>query len=145
MEVLPQRFRKYGLTIHPDKTRLIPFSQPSPRATGNGAGREPQPGTFTLLGFTHYWGRSMKGNWVVKRKTASNRLSRALRSIAQWCRLHRHRPLGEQQQTLGQKLCGHFAYYGITGNSTALSLFRTAVVRCPSTSEDSWLRRMKLV
>ena len=130
LKVLPQRLSKYGLTIHPDKTQLIPFAQPSPRATGKGAGREPQPGTFTLLGFTHYWGRSLKGHWVVKRKTASSRLSRALRSIAHWCRLNRHRPLGEQQHTLGQKLRGHYAYYGITGNSNALSMFRTAVVRC---------------
>jgi RNA-directed DNA polymerase len=130
MEVLPQRFGKYGLTIHPDKTKLVPFSQPSPGATGKGQGAAPRPGTFPLLGFTHYWGRSLKGNWVVKRKTASSRLSRALRSIAQWCRLNRHQPLGDQQQTLGQKLRGHFAYYGITGNSTALSMFRTAVVRC---------------
>jgi len=67
---------------------------------------------------------------VVKRQTASSRLNRALRSIANWCRLNRHQPLGEQQHTLGQKLRGHVAYYGITGNSTALSLFRTAVVRC---------------
>ena len=67
---------------------------------------------------------------MVKRKTASSRLSRALRSIAQWCRFNRHRPLGEQQHTLSQKLRGHFAYYGITGNSNALSMFRTAVVRC---------------
>ena len=66
--------------------------------------------------FIHYWGRSRQGNWVVKRKTASSRLSRAVRSIAHWCRLHRHQPLGEQQHTLGQKLRGHYAYYGITGN-----------------------------
>jgi hypothetical protein len=130
MQVLPQRFSKYGLTIHPDKTQLIPFVPPSPRAAERGSGGGPRPGTFTLLGFTHYWGRSWRGNWVVKRKTASRRLSRAVRSIAQWCRDHRHLPLGEQQQTLSQKLHGHFAYYGITGNSTALSAFRTAVVRC---------------
>jgi RNA-directed DNA polymerase len=129
-EVLPRRFGKYGLTIHPDKTRLVPFRQPSARTAGKGEGSGPPPGTFDLLGFTHYWGRSLKGNWVVKRKTASGRLSRALRSIAQWCRRNRHRPISEQQQTLGQKLRGHFAYYGITGNSNALSLFRTAVVRC---------------
>src|SRR5439155_1555543 len=114
LKVLPQRFSKYGLTIHPDKTKLIPFAQPSPRAAGKGEGVGPQPGTFTLLGFTHYWGRSLKGNWVVKRKTASSRLSRAVRSIALWCRFNRHQPLGEQQHTLGQKLRGHFAYYGIT-------------------------------
>jgi group II intron reverse transcriptase/maturase len=103
LAVLPQRFSKYGLTIHPDKTRLIPFQQPSPAARGKGTGTGLAPGTFTLLGFTHYWGRSLRGNWVVKRTTASSRLSRALRSIALWCRWNRHRPLGEQQHPLGQK------------------------------------------
>src|SRR5262249_52716766 len=106
MQVLPQRFSKYGLTLHPDKTKLLPFSPPSRQATGKGGGAGPRAGTFTLLGFTHYWGRSVKGNWGVKRKTAASRLSRALRSIAQWCRANRHQPLGEQQQTLGQKLRG---------------------------------------
>jgi RNA-directed DNA polymerase len=129
-EVLPRRFSKYGLTIHPDKTQLIPFTPSSREATDKGQGGGPRPGTFTLLGFTHYWGRSLKGNWVVKRKTASSRLSRAVRSIAQWCRHHRHQPLNEQQHTLSQKLRGHYAYYGITGNGPALSWFRLAVVRC---------------
>src|SRR5262249_40589365 len=115
LAVLPQRFGKYGLALHPDKTQLIPFQQPS--ASGEGTGRGAPPGTFTLLGFTHYWGRSLRGNWVVKRQTATSRLSRALRSIAQWCRLHRHCPISEQQQTLSRKLRGHFAYYGITGNA----------------------------
>jgi RNA-directed DNA polymerase len=137
LAVLPQRFNKYGLTIHPDKTQLIPFQQPSKAAGGKGTGSGSPPGTFTLLGFTHYWGRSLRGNWVVKRKTASSRLSRALRSIAHWCRLHRHQPISEQQQTLGQKLRGHFAYYGITGNSNALSWFRLGVVRC----WRKWLNR----
>jgi group II intron reverse transcriptase/maturase len=137
MAVLPQRFSKYGLTIHPDKTLLIPFEQPPAAAREKGRGPGTPPGTFTLLGFTHYWGRSWRGNWVVKRKTASSRLSRALRSIAQWCRWNRHRPVGEQQHTLGQKLRGHFAYYGITGNSSALSWFRYGVVRC----WRKWLNR----
>jgi group II intron reverse transcriptase/maturase len=130
LAVLPQRFGKYGLTIHPDKTRLVPFREPPSAARGKGTGSATPPGTFTLLGFTHYWGRSVRGNWVVKRRTAPSRLSRALRSIAQWCRLNRHRPLGEQQLTLGQKLRGHFGYYGITGNAAALSRFRLGVVRC---------------
>ena len=129
LAVLPERFGKYGLAIHPDKTQLIPFQQPSPAGCEEPRRGAP-PGTFTLLGFTHYWGRSVRGHWVVKRKTASRRLSRALRSIAQWCRINRHQPLGAQQQTLSQKLRGHFAYYGITGNASALSAFRTAVVRC---------------
>jgi hypothetical protein len=82
-----------------------------------------------LLGFTHYWARSCKGNWVIKRKTASKRLSRALRAINQWCRDHRHLPLAEQQKTLSQKIRGHCAYYGITGNSSSLSRFRMWTVR----------------
>ena len=135
LEVLPKRFGKYGLTIHPDKTRLVPFRRPPRRSSG--ADETGGPGTFDLLGFTHYWGRSLKGNWVVKRKTARSRLTRAIRSIAQWCRRHRHRPIGEQHQTLCQKLRGHFAYYGLTGNSYALTQFRTAVVR----SWRKWLNR----
>ena len=137
LAVLPQRLCKYGLTIHPDKTRLIPFEQPPAAAREKGEGPGTPPGTFTLLGFTHYWGRSWRGTWVVKRKTASSRLSRALRSIAQWCRWNRHEPVGEQQHTLSQKLRGHFAYYGITGNCQALSWFRYGVVRC----WRKWLNR----
>ena len=67
---------------------------------------------------------------MVKRKTASSRLSRAIRNIAVWCRTNMHRPIVWQWTTLSQKLRGHFAYYGITGNATALSRLRTAVVRC---------------
>jgi len=128
MAVLPKRFGKYGLTIHPDKTRLMPFRRPPHRRPPSGTGYEPQPGTFDLLGFTHYWGRSRNGNWVVKRKTARSRLTRALQAIAQWCRFNRHRPVAEQHQTLSQKLRGHFAYYGITGNAVSLSRFRHEVV-----------------
>lgn len=80
------------------------------------------------MGFTHYWGRSPQGRWVVKRKTASSRLSRALQSIALWCRANRHRPVKEQQHMLSLKLRGHFAYYGITGNFRSLAWFRFEVV-----------------
>jgi RNA-directed DNA polymerase len=137
LQVLPQRFSKYGLTIHPDKTRLVPFQEPPRAGNGKGTGPGAAPETFTLLGFTHYWGRSWRGNWVVKRKTASSRVSRAVRSIAQWCRRFRHQPLDEQHQTLSQKLRGHFAYYGITGNSKSLSWFRYEVGRC----WRKWLNR----
>lgn len=127
LEVLPKRFGKYGLTIHPDKTRLVPFRSPTSSASG-GSGKGPSAGTFDLLGFTHFWGRSLKGNWVVKRRTAAGRLQRAIRRIADWCRLNRHRPIPEQHQTLWQKLLGHFAYFGITGNGEALRRFRDAVL-----------------
>jgi RNA-directed DNA polymerase len=136
MEVLPKRFGKYGLTIHPDKTRLVAFQQPGRRRSMPTSPTD-DPGSFDLLGFTHYWARSRKGQWVVKRRTAKGRLGRAVRSIADWCRDNRHRPVGEQHRTLCQKLRGHYAYYGITGNSSALSAFRTAVVR----TWRKWLSR----
>jgi RNA-directed DNA polymerase len=136
LEVLPKRFGKYGLAIHPDKTRLVPFRTPAATA-GADDSKGTSPGTFDLLGFTHYWGRSRNGNWVVKRRTASGRLRRAIRRIADWCRFNRHRPIPEQHQTLWQKLRGHFAYYGITGNGGALHRFRDAVVRLWRT----WLSR----
>ena len=123
MEVIPKRFGKYGLTIHPTKSRLIPFRPSSPWANDDRGEPDEPTGTFDLLGFTHYWARSRKGYWVVKLKTAADRFSRALRSIDSWCRTHRHLPIQEQQQKLNAKLRGHYAYYGITGNSGALTRF----------------------
>ncbi|MBI3466236.1 MAG: hypothetical protein HY000_24745, partial [Planctomycetes bacterium] len=137
LDVLPKRFGKYGLTIHPEKTRLVPFRRPSGRPVRTDSAVGTQPGTFDLLGFTHYWGLSRNGNWVVKRQTAASRLRRAIRTIAQWCRIHRHEPIGEQHQTLSRKLRGHFAYYGITCNAAALHAYRDAVVR----SWRKWLSR----
>jgi RNA-directed DNA polymerase len=134
-EVIPQRFAKYGLAIHPDKTRLIRFGRPQQKAPPPAE----QPGTFTFLGFTHYWGLSLKGNWVIKRQTASSRFTRAVQTISLWCQRNRHRPLSEQHATLCQKLRGHFGYYGITGNSSQLSSFRT-VVTCVW---YKWLSRRK--
>ena len=124
MDVLPKRFERYGLKLHPTKTRLVRFQKPNDRDESSG-----KPGSFDLLGFTHYWGRSLRGSWVVKRKTSDSRLSRALRTINQWCGKNRHEPLAEQQQALSRKLRGHCAYYGITGNSNSLSAFRLWVVR----------------
>jgi hypothetical protein len=127
LDVLPKRFGTYGLTIHPDKTRLVPFQRPPSRTARPDSKSGSRPGSFDLLGFTHFWGRSRYGNWVVKRKTAPSRFRRALRTVAEWCRLNRHQPIPEQHQTLCQKLHGHCLYYGITGNSLALSRFRRAV------------------
>ncbi len=128
LAVLPKRFAKYGLTIHPDKTRLVPFERPDHGPKQADTNRREPPGTFDLLGFTHFWSRSRSGNWVVKRKTSESRFSRALKSISQWCRSNRHHPMAAQHQALCQKLRGHFAYYGITGNSVALSRFRWFVI-----------------
>lgn len=138
MAVLPKRFGKYGLTIHPDKTQLVPFRKPGSSGRDNDSD-DPGPGTFDLLGFTHYWGRSRKGRWVVRRKTAQSRLTRATRAVADWCRTHRHLPIAEQHRALSQKLQGHFGYYGITGNARALSAFKMSVAR----TWRKWLARRK--
>jgi group II intron reverse transcriptase/maturase len=127
LEVLPKRFGRYGLTVHPEKTRLICFGKPQKR--GEGTSEPPRWEKFNFLGFTHYWGRSRKGAWAVRRKTESSRFSRALGSITEWCRRNRHRPLGEQQRVLSWKLTGHYAYYGITGNAKCLRSFYGEVQR----------------
>jgi group II intron reverse transcriptase/maturase len=127
MNVLPKRFGKYGLTLHPDKTRLVKFTRP--RRAGNGDDNGDGPGSFELLGFNHHWGRSRKGNWVVRQTTMRSRLTRALKVVREWCRIHRHLPIAEQHQALGQKMRGHYGYYGITGNSAALARFAYEVRR----------------
>jgi group II intron reverse transcriptase/maturase len=132
LRVLPERFGKYGLTLHPNKTRLVSFQRPN-RSSDD----DDDPGTFDLLGFTHHWGLSRKGFWVVKKRTAEDRLTRALKRVRQWCRVHRHEPITEQWKTLCRKLRGHYAYYGITPNSDGIRRFRWGVVR----AWREWLSR----
>ena len=118
MEVLPKRFNRFGLTIHPTKTKLIEFGRPN-REQIAGKGK----GTFDFLGFTHYWARSRQGNWVLKRKTKAEKLRMAMKAIWQWCRQNRHMPITEQWKKLRQKLLGHYQYFGITGNCKLLDVY----------------------
>ena len=111
MEVLPKRFGRFGLTIHPEKTVLTRFSRP--KGGGNSTkGR----GTFDFLGFTHYWGKSRRGKWVIKRKTKKKSLRRFLKALWVWLRRNRHLALKEQHKMLSIKLRGHYQYYGVIGN-----------------------------
>jgi group II intron reverse transcriptase/maturase len=126
LEVLPKRFEKFGLTIHPEKTRLVQYKRPRHGVRDDD---DDGPGTFDFLGFTHYWAKSRQGNWVVLRKTASQRLSRALQRINVWCRDHRHLPVETQHEKMSQKLRGHFGYYGITGNSEGINRFAYIATR----------------
>ena len=128
LTVLPKRFGKYGLNLHPDKTRLIDFRPPR-RSGPSGPSHPPRRRTFDLLGFTHFWAKSRRGYWVIKRKTATDRLTRAVTRIGRWCREHRHRPVSQQHRELALKLRGHYAYYGITGNSLMLMRFLRATKR----------------
>lgn len=124
MEVLPKRMSKYGLTVHPEKTRLVRFEPPRALNSETEERSPSEPTTFDFLGFTHYWGRSLRGDWVVKRKTAKSRLKRALSALSEWCRKNLHLPIQEQHQKLTQKLRGHYGYYGIIGNFYSLLEFR---------------------
>ena len=130
LDVLPKRLGKYGLTIHPEKTRLVPFVRPSRHPSRPEQEEVSPPGSFDFLGFTHYWSVSKKGNWVVKRKTAGSRFHRAVKKIGEWFRVNRHLPMSEQIQTFAQKLRGHYAYYGgVMGNLRCLQRFRHEAVR----------------
>jgi group II intron reverse transcriptase/maturase len=123
LAVLPKRFARFGLTLHPEKTRLIRFHRPSTRSGSDPSPSNPGRGTFDLLGFTHYWARSRQGRWVIRRRTAKDRLRRALQRISMWCQEHRHHPVRWQHSELARKVSGHMAYYGITGNVAQLSHF----------------------
>jgi group II intron reverse transcriptase/maturase len=113
MEVLPKRFAKYELELHPEKTRLLDFRKPSQEASGGN-------NTFEFLGFTHYWAKSRKGNWVIKRKTAKKKERKTIQDLREWCRRNRHRSLDEQYRILCSKLRGHFQYFGIRCNLRAM-------------------------
>jgi RNA-directed DNA polymerase len=131
--VLGRRFAKYGLTLHPDKTRLVRFERPR-----RGSGQQgPKPGTFDLLGFTFYWGRTLRGGWAVKTRTGADRLRRAVSAIAVWCRRNRHLPVPQQHATLVRKVRGHYQYYGRPGNYDALVRF----VRLVTKIWRKWLSR----
>jgi group II intron reverse transcriptase/maturase len=105
--VLFRRFEKYGLQRHTGKTRLVPFGQPTD-PTGNSGDEGTPPGPFDILGFTHYWGQTRKGRWVIRRQTSRKRFSRSLKAISQWCRKNLHEPLRVPVEALGRKLKGHF-------------------------------------
>jgi len=137
MKVLPKRFGKYGLKLHPEKTRLVRFTKPPYTSNGKG-GSGGGSGTFDLLGFTHYWRRSYRSRaWVIQRKTATSRLRRAIRKVSEWCRENRHLKVAAQFKALALKLRGHYQYFGLTGNRRALSQFFDAVRR----EWHRWLNR----
>jgi len=148
MGVLPKRFARFGLRIHPTKTTLIVFRKPKASQTwahGNG--------TFEFLGFTHYWARTRRGFWVIKRRTARKRLRRTQKALWQWCRHNRHAPLQYQYRMLCVKLRGHFRYYGIRGNFPLLEnvhryaekAWRYWLSRRSSKSAIDWEKFQKLL
>jgi group II intron reverse transcriptase/maturase len=132
MGVLGRRFERYGLRLHPEKTRLLPFTRPGTREP-KGKG----PATFDLLGFTIYWRRSRTGSWVPGFKTRTARLRKAVVAIADWCRRHRHQPVEEQHAALVRRIEGHFNYFGVNGNLRSLARLVNQVER----AWHKWLGR----
>ena len=123
-KVLGQRFEKYGLKIHPEKTKLLDFTKPKD---------DQGKGSFTFLGFTFYWTKSRKGRWMVGRKTDGVRLKRAIAAITAWCKKNRHKPIKEQWEILRAKIAGHYAYYGMSLNYQSLAEFLFEV-------KSTWLK-----
>lgn len=136
-EVLPKRFGRYGLTLHPEKTRLVRFRRPDRNSADDAEDGGAHAGTFDFLGFTHHWAQLKNGHWVILRRTARNRFTRALKAILLWSKRNRHRPLREQQLGLARRLRGHFGYYAIRGNIRRAWNFRRLAVR----AWKCWLER----
>ena len=129
MKVLPKRLGKYKLLMHPDKTRLIDFRKPKDKKDR----RE----TFDFLGFTHYWGKSKRGYWVVKKKTKSKKLRQKKKELNKWCRKNRHKSVKEQHRHLCSVLRGHFNYFGVIGNYRRMQI----LLYCAMVIWRKWLNR----
>ncbi len=131
LAVLGKRLGRYGLTLNATKTHYVDFRRPQ------GADGQAPQATFDFLGFTHLWGRSRKGYWVVRQVTAKKRFARGLKAVSEWCKRHRHAPLEDQRERLASVIRGHCKYYGVTGNGKRFGQFRYEVVRI----WQKWLSR----
>ncbi len=130
--VLAKRCAKFGLALHPEKTRLIKFGRFALQDQQKG-----KPKTFQFLGFTFYCATTMKKKFIVNLKTAAKRLKRSLTKIENWCKKNRHLPLSQQRNKLTEMMLGHYQYYGRSSNSRSLGTFHHAVKR----SWHKWLGR----
>jgi RNA-directed DNA polymerase len=130
LAALSKRFERFGLVLHPEKTRQVCFRRPDMIMSE-------RPGTFDLLGFTHFWSKSRSGKWLVHRRTAKDRFRRTLHRIETYCKARRHDPIGVQQRMLARMLNGHYAYFGITNNVSCLIRLRDEAQR----AWRKWLNR----
>lgn len=124
---LRERLATYGLRLNEDKTQVIEFGRIAARRRAQAG--EGRLRTFDFLGFTHYWGRTKKGKFVVKRKTQASRMTRKLKELRVEMRKRWHVPIGEQYKWLCQVLRGHYQYYGVIFNSRSLGRFHYLVTR----------------
>ncbi|MGO9932566.1 MAG: reverse transcriptase domain-containing protein [Steroidobacteraceae bacterium] len=132
MAVLSKRMERFGLTLHPEKTRLLDFRRP---LRSRGEGRSPT--AFDFLGFCWYYRRTRAGNWTVACKTRRARLARAIQRVYAWCRDNRHLSVREQHAQLVRRVRGHINYFGVNGNIVSLRRF----VHQAQRSGYKWLNR----
>lgn len=134
LKELRHRMQKFGLELHPEKTRLIEFGRfAAMRRASRGEGK---PETFSFLGFTHYCGRSRNGKFMVHRCTMAKRQRAKLREIANELRRRRCQPIPEQGAWLQALTRGYYAYHAVPGNIRVLDQFRTQVA-------DRWLAALR--
>jgi hypothetical protein len=112
-KALELRMQRFGLQLHPEKTKLVDFRFRRPQHQG---WHSEMAITFNFLGFTHVWAKSRRGKWIVLQRTAKDRVARTLKSLNERCRLMRHDPIRDQHRRLSAMLKGHYSYYGVTGN-----------------------------
>lgn len=124
MKVLPKRFGRFGLSIHPEKTKLVKFKKPDKNERTC-----KENDIVDFLGFTHYWSQSRQGYWVVKKRTTGKRLKGTIKSLWRWCKINRHEALIKQHATLCRKLRGYYQYYGVTCNFRAIERVYLSLLR----------------
>jgi RNA-directed DNA polymerase len=127
LKVLIQRFAKYGLTLHPEKTRLVEFGREA--AQNRARQGKGKPETFDFLGFTHICTRSRRGLFAIHLRTMRKRFRRSLKAVSSWCEEHLHDAVGDQCVELNLKLRGHYQYYGRSSNFPAIGRFYRVVKR----------------
>ena len=151
LTALRERFAQFGLTLHPDKTRLLEFGR---FAAGNRQRRnEGKPATFNFLGFTHICGKTQDGKFTVVRQTMRQRMHAKLKAVATELRRRLHEPIREVGAYLRAVVRGHCQYFGVPMNTYAISAFRHAIgrlwrqalARRSQTARITWTRMRRLI
>ena len=134
LDELRERFAKFGLELHPGKTRLIEFGRfAAGRRRAPGLGK---PETFDFLGFTHICAKSRNGRFWIRRITIAKRMRAKLKEVKDQLRQRMHQPIPEQGRWLASVLRGHMAYYAVPGNRQAVTAFRDQMTR-------HWLKALR--
>jgi group II intron reverse transcriptase/maturase len=135
IKALENRFNRYDLTLHPDKTRVFSFGR---FERGNSQNQNRKANTFDFLGFTHFSDKTRNGSFKVGRKTAMKKFRAKIKDMNIWLKQIRNLvPTKEWWKILQAKLRGHFEYYGVSGNSPSIKKFYSLALKLV----HKWLNR----